>query len=84
MVKDRIESVKIKEMNWETGKLEQLCSVCETTIKDHGHNPDPIPTITGEVCNDCNTELIIPIRISLFLEKDYDYIHSKMFAEGVI
>ena len=48
------------------------CSVCGSTIKkdpvsgwDGGHNAHPVND--GRCCDDCNTHIVIPLRINLSL-----------------
>jgi hypothetical protein len=45
------------------------CSICGSTIKkdplsgwDGGHNAEPAST--GRCCDDCNTHIVIPLRIN--------------------
>ena len=45
--------------------MSKYCSLCERTIKGFGNNPAPLP-IKGVVCDDCNSEVVIPARLSLY------------------
>ena len=45
------------------------CTICNASIKDFGHNPDPISK-TGRCCNSCNN-LVIMARINQ-LKEIYD------------
>jgi|TARA_R100000479_G_scaffold117266_1_gene59795 hypothetical protein len=45
------------------------CTICNASIKDFGHNPDPISK-TGRCCDSCNN-LVIIARINQ-LKEIYD------------
>ena len=45
------------------------CTICNASIKDFGHNPDPISK-TGRCCDRCNN-LVIIARINQ-LKEIYD------------
>jgi hypothetical protein len=51
-----------------------LCSVCKTPILPHpvsgwagGHNAEPVNS--GRCCDDCNKNVVIPLRIVRLLNK---------------
>lgn len=47
------------------------CFICEKTYFGYGNDPWPITTEPGErVCDQCNTEYVIPARLELLLGKN--------------
>ena len=47
------------------------CYICEKTYFGYGNDPWPITTEPGErVCDQCNTEYVIPARLELLLGKN--------------
>ena len=44
------------------------CIICGKTIKGYGNNPYPIKT-TGKCCNECNTKIVIPARLTKYDEQ---------------
>ncbi len=42
---------------------EQICSICGRTLIDNGNNSEPI--CEGRCCNECNSGVVIPVRIKL-------------------
>lgn len=51
-----------------TTKTERVCVICGGSLDDgsswkHGHNPAPV-TDKGRACSDCNTTVVIPVRIA--------------------
>ena len=41
------------------------CCICKKDIFEHGNNPDPIK---GEVCcNECNLDVVVPLRLFYLL-----------------
>jgi hypothetical protein len=47
------------------------CAVCNTEITDFGHNPDPINSGNGRVCDICNIKYVMPARMA-----DYNIYHE--------
>ena len=42
------------------------CIICSEEFDGHGHNADPIAT--GRCCAICNSQVVSPIRIYIFIE----------------
>lgn len=49
-------------------KQTKICPICGKPYEGYGNNPEPL-NIEGQVCNTCNMEVIIPIRILLLNKK---------------
>ena len=43
------------------------CIICSEEFDGHGHNADPIAT--GRCCAICNSQVVSPIRIKIFIEQ---------------
>lgn len=41
------------------------CSLCGKSFKGMGHNPMPLREYTERCCNDCNADVVIPLRMQL-------------------
>ena len=41
------------------------CSLCGKSFKGMGHNPMPLREYTERCCDDCNEDVVIPVRIDL-------------------
>lgn len=55
---------KTKEDKRYVGRSEvQSCCICGRAIHGYGHNPTPVAT--GRCCDECNTYVVIPVRISM-------------------
>ena len=39
------------------------CSLCGKSFEGMGHNPMPLRKYTERCCDDCNKDLVIPIRM---------------------
>ncbi len=42
----------------------QVCPICGKTYEGYGNNPEPL-NIEGRVCDQCNMDVIIPVRLLL-------------------
>jgi hypothetical protein len=40
----------------------QICVICQEPYTGYGHNAEPV--CLGMCCDDCNTEWVIPARLS--------------------
>jgi hypothetical protein len=49
----------------------KVCCICGRPFTGWGHNPWPIRE-DGECCDECNYSLVVPARIALATEKDFD------------
>lgn len=48
------------------------CCICGKQVQgEFGHNPWPIHE-DGECCDACNYSLVVPARIAMATEKDFD------------
>lgn len=45
------------------------CVICGQTFYGFGNNPAPVKN-TGRCCDDCDSLVVIPTRIKLFLNKE--------------
>lgn len=45
------------------------CVICGKTFYGFGNNPAPVKN-TGRCCDDCDSLVVIPTRIKLFLNKE--------------
>ena len=43
------------------------CIICSEEFDGHGHNADPIAI--GRCCAICNSQVVSPIRIKIFIEQ---------------
>ena len=41
----------------------QKCVICEKSFSGFGNNPEPVE-YGGRCCDDCNTHIVIPLRIN--------------------
>lgn len=50
------------------------CCICGKKIIGYGNNPWPVVKDEDSVCCDsCNSDVVIPARIKLMFENDYDF-----------
>lgn len=54
-------------MNKKANYKKQICSICGRTLIDNGNNSEPI--FEGRCCNECNSRVVIPVRIKLLNNK---------------
>jgi hypothetical protein len=57
------------------------CSICNTEITGHGHNPTPV-TSKGRCCDKCNIEVVVPKRIKIISKITEDEDDQPEMPEG--
>lgn len=41
----------------------KTCSICKKEFKGFGNNPEPILTYEKRCCDQCNQDVVVPVRI---------------------
>lgn len=41
----------------------KTCSICKNEFDGFGHNPEPILTYEQRCCDECNAQVVVPVRI---------------------
>ena len=44
-------------------KKKGICAICGKTYDDYGNNPEPLMPFENRVCNECNSNYVIPARL---------------------
>lgn len=53
---------RTRNLSWlKIEKCERVCPLCGETYFGYGNNPRPL--IIGRVCDECNSKVIIPMRL---------------------
>jgi|OM-RGC.v1.036524910 uncharacterized membrane protein len=60
-------------MNYEknTEEVKNTCCICGNEFEGYGNNPRPLSVKTEDdvCCNRCNVEVVLPMRLKLFIGK---------------